>query len=540
MTRSIPSFFFLVCLSMIAALAPAQVASTPPVSQPSLSQQLENAHLRRTLGAWWGGIAVIQHGKPVFVKGFGLENEDLRPFDADTLYDLGHLSTQFTATAVLRLEQEGKLSLSDPISKYFPKAPATIAKITLEQILRNRSGLSDKGALTGVNDTTSRDEVITGILGTTLANDPGTVFEYSQRGYCVLAGVVEIASKQPFDDYLRTHIFSAAGMKRTGFLDGVGLDRKRQCLRAGAAARGDFSRSDLFGEKPAEVWNWAVRGSSGVVSNLGDMVAWDLALRNKVILNETQIAKMFALENNNYGIAWYVNNTPRSTRYAWHGGSSRGLKALYFNYIDEDTSIIVLTNDSGIPDYTIYSLQEVLFPPLPDVSRLALQVADLPRTLDPVTGSNAAIELHDPVNWSVTSIQGGHELSLTRASDSKTIARLALSEGALRRLNSLLADVLLGKPVEDNTIPTINIVLAPHTDVPNGTLTIPNPVRVEARVLYRGLAPDKSEVVDRHPTLVVTDPATGRDPLSVRMNAKTAYQLRDTLMSVIRPTPATR
>lgn len=533
LTRILTSFLVLLGLVCGAAQAFAQQSPASKDARPSLAEVLDATHQRRTLGAWWGGIAVIQGGKPVLVKGYGYANESLAPFDAEALFDLGHLSCQFTATAILRLEQEGKLSINDPISKYFPSAPEGAGKITLKQLLQHRSGLSDKEPLPTV-DVNVRDEVVGAVLNTKLAREPGVQFEYAQRGYTLLAAVVEVVSKQPFDEYIRTQVFQAAGMKHTGFMDGVGLDRAKQCTRMGAMARGDFTRGPVLPEDSKTAWNWGLRGGAGVVSTLNDMVAWEAAFRKRTILNDTQTAKMLALEDNNYAMAWYVNTTPRSTRYAWHGGSSQGLKALFFNYLDEDTSIFVVTNDSGLPDQTIYALQDVLFPPMPEAVRLVMHPTDFPRTLDPVVGSNTAVELSEAIAWEIHPIEGGSELALSRSSDHKLIARLALTEGSVRRLHAQLSDVLLGKPKDDGSPVISRLTLSKYAVPESGIFGIGNPVRIEARVLYRGLAADKSEIVDRRPCIVVVDPVAGQDALVVRMDPNTANQLRSTLRTAFR------
>src|SRR5204863_39839 len=148
----------------------------------------------------------------------GLANEDLKPFGEHTLFDLGDNSKQFTCAAALRLEQDGKLSLDDPVAKFIEGVPDKAKAITLRQLLCHTSGLSDRAEIAKPPDFSKRDELAAAVLGTTLAHEPGAQLEWSNRGYNVAAVVIEKASGVPFDDYMRDHIFLPAGMRETGFV----------------------------------------------------------------------------------------------------------------------------------------------------------------------------------------------------------------------------------------------------------------------------------------------------------------------------------
>src|SRR5262245_11695997 len=113
MQRCCRLFVLCALVCSFACLASAQVAEPSPSAHDSPGEVVEKAILKRTLGAWWGGVLVVKDGKTALARGFGLANEDLAPITADTLFDVGHISQQFTAAAVLRLEQDGKLSIED-------------------------------------------------------------------------------------------------------------------------------------------------------------------------------------------------------------------------------------------------------------------------------------------------------------------------------------------------------------------------------------------------------------------------------------------
>lgn len=214
------------CILLIAVLA----AFVLP-ARGQTAADLDRAVLRAELGRFWGAVLVQRKGEVLLAKGYGYANEQLEPIAPDSLFDVGSVSKMFTAAAILRLEQEGKLSLSDPLSTFFPEAPPSAKDITLLHLLSHTSGKSDReGAIQPLNFQ-DRDRAVELFLRSRSAHKPGDAFEYCNGGYVVLAAVIEVVSGQPFEQAMRRLVLSPAKMDRSGYLDGEGLNPARQTTR---------------------------------------------------------------------------------------------------------------------------------------------------------------------------------------------------------------------------------------------------------------------------------------------------------------------
>src|SRR5262245_51416134 len=163
-----------------------------------------------------GNALVAKSGRIVLAKGYGLaDREKGIPFARDTAVSIGSITKQFTAAAILALEDDGKLKVEDPISKFFPKAPEDKKGITLHQLLTHTAGLESDFA--GDYEPVDRDTYVARILGSRLRSKPGTVHYYANSGYSLLGAIVEIASGKGYETYLNERLFARAGMRETGY-----------------------------------------------------------------------------------------------------------------------------------------------------------------------------------------------------------------------------------------------------------------------------------------------------------------------------------
>lgn len=520
----------IVC-AVLASCASGQPAAPTPPPPPAasssgassgLTHDLLETVLRLTLGTWWGGVYVVKDGQTVLTYTNGLANETLVPFTEHTLFDMGDLSMQFTCVAVLKLEQDGKLAIDDPISKFYPDAPAATGAITLHQLMSHTSGLSDKAEIKQVFSPADRDATAMAVLGTEPVSGPGASWNYSKRGYSVLAAVIEKASGRPFDEYMRQGIFAPAGMKESGFIDGMGLNPANAGLRVNGPRSGKTGRAGLI--VPAELWTWAGRGASGVISCLGDMQRWEAVLDTDVLLNKAQRDKITEVVRENYALGWYVTTTPRNTRRMWHGGSSSGFICISFRYIDEGVSMFVASNETTQPDTMLFALTDFLFPPLAET------VSGQVFTGGP---SVSARELPMTVVWSATAQPDrGVLLRITEAGHGE-IARLNLSEGLARRSLAAITDVIrstAGKGFE-GTIVRVDPVKAVRG--PDGAVNLSPDTKFEVRNYVRGIGPDGAQYEETRPTIGIIDPAAQGWPLMLRLDTKSAQELRQALEGAI-------
>jgi CubicO group peptidase (beta-lactamase class C family) len=157
-----------------------------------------------------GVILLARHGKMIMHKAYS-KDAVLTPENA---FWIGSLSKTFTAVAILKLQEQGRLSVDEPITKYFADVPQDKQKITVGQLLTHTSGLPIKYAADRIAD---RNMAIHALLATPLVHAPGEKFQYSNDGFNLLAIIIEIASGQGYENYLRDQLLVPSGMKQSGF-----------------------------------------------------------------------------------------------------------------------------------------------------------------------------------------------------------------------------------------------------------------------------------------------------------------------------------
>lgn len=338
------------------------MASISAVPQPEPGA-FEDA-IRKAAPGFWGAALVAADGKPLFARGYGFEHDGAEPITADSLFDIGSISKMFTAAALLRLQEQGVLSLDDPLSKHLPLAGAAATDITLRHLLTHTAGTDDDHGMVSIGHPDRDDAVRRGVAARRAA--PGASFRYSNVGYSMLAAVVEEAAGEPFAGAMQRLVFKPAGMAHTGFITGEGLDpdrytTRRTTFRGPSAALVDMS---------AEPLGWGLLGAGGVATSLNDLIVWDRALTGDDFLSPDSKAEFFRPNLGRYALGWFIGSTDRGTAEHSHGGGTRGYRCVLTRYPDEGVVIAVLTNDQFAPHAVATALAEVMWPPRPDDSRV--------------------------------------------------------------------------------------------------------------------------------------------------------------------------
>lgn len=331
---------------MLLALVVAAAAAAAPAT-PALGQKLD-AWL---VAADFRGSVLVSKGGTVLVrKGYGMaDRENGVPYDASTVFDVGSITKQFTAAAILKLEMQGKLHVEDPISKYFPEAPDDKRAITLHQLLTHTSGLESDFA--GDYDPVSRDEYVKRIFASKLRSKPGEEFYYANAGYSLLGALIEKLTGVTYEKSLRENLFLPAGMKDTGYkLPGWPPAKI-------AVGYKDGKRWGRITEKP---WAddgpyWALRANGGIHSTLDDMLRWHTALSGTTILSAAAKTKMYtrharegAGADTYYGYGWSIGESAWGTLLIEHNGGNGTYFADFLRYPDDDLVVILSTNDSQV------------------------------------------------------------------------------------------------------------------------------------------------------------------------------------------------
>lgn len=286
-------------------------------------------------------VLVARDGEVVLQRGYGEAKPDVAA-SADTLFDVASVSKQFTAAAVLRLVEMGKLGLDDRLAEHWPAVPPDKAEIRIRHLLDHRSGLPIEVELTDA-ERADRDAMLKAVLRAPLQFEPGHGFAYSNAGYNVLAALVELASGQSFERFCRRQIFEPAGMTSTGFVGDDGLDESR------AAARyEDGDATDATDSAIDWAWHWAFRGASGVVTTVSDLYRWDRVLRAGTVLGPAATAALRGDGDRDYAFGWEHGVTSKGTPRLHHDGRCYGFRSS-FTRLPADDGVVIVLGTAAVP-----------------------------------------------------------------------------------------------------------------------------------------------------------------------------------------------
>ncbi len=299
-----------------------------------------------------GSVLVTRHGETLLRKGYGLaDRKTATPVEPETAFDLGSITKQFTATAILRLEMEGKLSTEDHLGKFLPRIANNVgldlppggirddlAVITLHQMLSHTAGIDNFY----LDQSPTWKEYLQEILKQPLIAPPGTKFGYSNTGYDLLAKIVEVVSGEPYERYLRDHLLLPAGLRSTGF-DLPEWRRDRIARYQDWTTREWAFPVEMPIDRPAKL---RLTGSGGMLSTVDDLYRWHQALLGDRILSAAAKAKLYRPVLDDFGYGWRILSTRRGTKVIYHGGydTSLGVAAAFYRFVDEDTVFILLAN----------------------------------------------------------------------------------------------------------------------------------------------------------------------------------------------------
>lgn len=292
-----------------------------------------------------GGVFLIsKKGKPIYEKAFGMANLELdHKMNTNSVFQIGSMTKQFTAIAILILEEQGKLKLSDPISKYIPSYPNG-NNITIHQLLTHTSGIKDFTKMKALQDIAQKEmtpeQMVDFFKNEPMDFAPGEKFEYNNSGYVVLGYIIELVSDGTYEDFIKKNIFDKAGMTNSSYAS----DRKIVKNRA----FGYHKKS--FGYVNKTVINFSVPFSSGsLMSTLDDMLKWQKALNQNLLLSQKNQIKAFTkykLNNGQeieYGYGWHLKNiNGNPTRE--HGGSIFGFKSMAVYIPEKDIYVVGFSN----------------------------------------------------------------------------------------------------------------------------------------------------------------------------------------------------
>ena len=371
MTRKI----FLLLLALVALISTATSAQVPDKQKVITgAERAFEKYTKAYVGPAPGCAAAVSlNGQTVFEEAFGLADmEHDVPNTPQTIFESGSVAKQFTAASLVLLQQEGKLSLDDPVKKYIPELPDYGAPLTIRHLLNHTSGLRDWGTVMSLTGAGRGDRVITQDLALDVITHqraldftPGAEYSYSNSGYNLAAIIVERISKQKFPAFVAEHLFKPLGMNNSSWRD----DYQRIVPgRAQAYARqGD-------GPWRLNMPFMNVYGNGGMLTTVGDWMKWNAmldsrslgaplveALETRGVLNDgRKIAYALGLEVSTY----------KGLKDVSHGGSTAGYQTFLARYPEKKVSIGVMCNGTSPSAGLIAAtITDEIFGPYPETAR---------------------------------------------------------------------------------------------------------------------------------------------------------------------------
>ena len=295
-----------------------------------------------------GAVLVARDGKVLFAKGYGKANEEFDIPNAPAVkFRLGSITKQFTAAAILQLEERGKLRVADPICNYLKECPETWKEITIRHLLTHTSGIPNYTALPSypqsMHAPVTNDGMIARFKDRPLDFKPSEKWNYSNSGYFLLGVIIEKVSGEGYEAYLQKNIFTPLGMKDSGY------DWHHTILKNRATGY-SYQKGARVNSTYLDMGQPAAAGS--LYSTVEDLFRWNEALFNGKALSPKSFEAMTTPVLNNYGYGVGMTEVFKRKTVS-HGGGINGFNTYLIRYLDDKVTIAVLRNrDYGAPSPT--------------------------------------------------------------------------------------------------------------------------------------------------------------------------------------------
>lgn len=336
-------FLFICCSSLLAA----GFSQSPAIGESKIKSL--DSLFRLTFPSTEPGAIILlaKDGKPFFRKAYGMANIELPvTMNTDHKMGIGSISKQFTAMALLLLQQEGKLNIKDDIRKYLPQYNTWGRTITIDQILSHTSGIPSYTELPGFDTLAdkkiSNSRLISFFERSPLIFEPGSNWSYSNSGFVLAGVIVEKITGQPFNDFVSERILKKLNMTETSFGSSDYALPGKTAEYAGNTPKGKIKMETQYD------WYWAY-GAGQLISTVDDMLKWDEALydagfiRPELLKTAHTAIPLTTGLSANYGLGWAVD-TLNGKAVIQHGGSIGGYRAQGIRLPDDHIYMILLSN----------------------------------------------------------------------------------------------------------------------------------------------------------------------------------------------------
>lgn len=308
-----------------------------------------------------GGTVYIMKGdETVFKKDYGVANYDTDlKIDANTFFNIASVSKQFTAMAILKLHEEGKLSIEDNIKKYFPEFKADFfERIKIKHLLSQCSGLPDDRPRDDRNFVLTATDMQSIEFFKELDKinfEPGTNYEYQNPTFQLCYAIIEKVTGKGFEEYMKENIFDPSGMTETFYFEaGRDIPRMAHGYIPEDEAKTQWKEYD-YGEESF----FGTKADGGIYTSINEFVKWEKALRNNIIISDSlkQIAhsaitpvsgSTFSSYQNrpytSYGYGWFIEEVPGWPKKVYHTGDNGGFQIYAGRFPEKEILVLVFEN----------------------------------------------------------------------------------------------------------------------------------------------------------------------------------------------------
>lgn len=337
---------------LLGGLATGPVHAQDPRQSPSAetvaAQADEYCRAQVAINQFSGSVLVAKGDQVLFAKGYGLANvEHDVPNTPKTKFRLGSITKQFTAMAILILQEQGKLSVDDLISKHVDGCPDAWKDVTIHHLLTHTSGIPSFTSLPGYGASmplpSSPKQTLDRVRDMPLEFTPGEKFVYSNSGYVLLGRIIEKVSGKPYEHFLPEIIFEPLGMKDTGYDFPAKIVPHRA---AGYRRIGDQLANAAFLDMTIP------HAAGALYSTVEDLHRWSVALDEGKLISSGAYEKMHTPAKGSYAYGWIVDKQFEKTRVG-HGGGINGFSTYIARIPEEKLCVVVLSNVEGAASGTL-------------------------------------------------------------------------------------------------------------------------------------------------------------------------------------------
>jgi CubicO group peptidase (beta-lactamase class C family) len=357
MTAIRPSGRLLLAVLLLALTGGARAwqAAPAPAADPAAiaTKVAEYMKAQSAVNEFSGAVLVSVDGKTAFEGGYGFANVEWEIRNTpQTKFRIGSMTKQFTSMIVMRLQEQGKLKVHDPICQYLTPCPDTWKPVTVHHLLTHTSGIPSYTGLPNFTQKDSilpltHDELIGRFRDLPLEFEAGSHFKYNNSGYFLLGVIIEKITGSTYEDVLQKEIFTPLGMKDTGYdRPSTILPRRASGYRGTGLALANAPYLDMG----------LPYAAGSLYSTVGDLLIWDQALYTDKLLPGAAREAMYTPFKNNYAYGWRVQGASAETfghTRIFHEGVINGFTTAFTRIPDNRAAVIVLSNNSWSPVVTV-------------------------------------------------------------------------------------------------------------------------------------------------------------------------------------------